>query len=282
MAKEWGVQHIVRHSANRGLAAAFRTGLKTSLTCGADIIVNTDADNQYPGQEIPRLVQPILDNQADMVIANRQTDTIVHFSAWKRFLQRFGSQIVRYASGTEVPDAPSGFRAFSREAALRINIFTRYTYTLESIIQMGKKNLNIVHVPVRTNPPTRKSRLVKNNLSYVMRSTNTILRLFLLYEPLRTFTYLSIPFFLTGGVLWLRFGIILLSGEAARGSNVQSVIVGSAALIIGFLIFLIGLIGEMLAVNRFLNEEILYELKRQQLEHLTAPQPDPSQSIRET
>lgn len=266
VARSLGVAHIVHHHTNQGLAAAFKNGLEACLQLGADIIVNTDADNQYPGQYIPHLIQPILEGRADMVIGDRRPDQIEHFSPTKKVLQRLGSAVVRYASGTSVPDAPSGFRAISRHAAMRLNILTSFSYTLETIIQAGKKNLTVVHIPVKVNQETRKSRLVKNNFNYVMRSAGTILRLFLLYEPLRTFTYFSIPFLLVGVVLWGRFLVLMLIGESARGSNIQSVVVGSVAIIVSGLVFMIGLLGEILAINRHLNEETMYHLKRVQFD----------------
>jgi glycosyltransferase involved in cell wall biosynthesis len=228
----------------------------------ADIIVNTDADNQYPARYIPALIQPILDGKADMVIGNRQVDKIDHFSPQKKFLQKLGSWVVRYISRSNVPDAPSGFRAFSREAALRINVLTGYTYTLETIIQASKKNLTIVHIPITTNPKTRESRLIRSPQQYVIRSAVTILRLFLLYEPLRTFFYLGIPFLLVGVGLWVRFLILTVLGETARGSHVQSIIVGSVAILIAFIVFVIGLLGDIVAINRRLQEEVLYFMKQ--------------------
>lgn len=264
VARQLGVHHVVRHRVNRGLAAAFNTGITTALEMGADIIVNTDADNQYPGAAIADLVRPILEGQAEMVIGDRQIHQIAHFSPLKKFLQRLGSGVVRYVSGTDVPDAPSGFRALTREAALRLNILTRYSYTLETIIQAGKKNLDIAFVPVTVNADLRESRLVKSSLNYVFKSALTILRLFLLYEPLRTFSYISIPFLVVGGGLWLRFLIFMLMGQTVRGSNIQSVVVGSVAIIIAGLIFTIGLLGDIIAINRQLLEEQVYLLKKQQ------------------
>lgn len=270
IAHEHGVHHIVRHKVNRGLAAAFQTGINACLQLGADIIVNTDADNQYPGRFIPQLVAPILNQQADMVIGDRQTHKIAHFSRTKKFLQRMGSLVVRYVSQTDVPDAPSGFRAISREAALRFNIFTRYTYTLETIIQAGNRNLAITHVPIETNPKLRESRLIRSIPSYILRSAMTIIRLFILYKPLRTFIYLSIPFFIVGGGLWMRFFVILLMGESERGAYVQSIIVGAACLIIGFIITLFGILGDLIAINRRLHEETLYHIKKQHMEQLSS------------
>ncbi len=271
IAREHGVQHVVHHHINKGLAAAFQSGLNAALQQGADIIVNTDADNQYPGRYIPDLIRPILEGRADMVIGNRQTNTIKHFSPSKKLLQNLGSLMVRYASATDVPDAPSGFRALTREAALRLNIVTDYTYTLETIIQAGHKNLTVTHIPITTNPKTRDSRLIRSTGRYVLRSAATIMRLFLLYKPLRTFTYFSLPFTLAGALLWLRFFVLAVMGQSARGSHVQSVIVGAALLVIGLLIFLIGLLGDLIAINRRLHEETLYYLKRSILSKENAP-----------
>lgn len=274
VANQNGVHHIVHHKVNKGLAAAFQFGLNACLHYGADIIVNTDADNQYPGHFIPDLIQPILEHNADMVIGNRQTDKIPHFSPLKKLLQRWGSAIVRYVSETEVPDAPSGFRALSRETALRINIATSYTYTLETIIQAGNNNLTISHIPIKTNPQLRESRLIRSIPQYIWRSGITILHLFMLYKPLRSFSYLSLPFFTTGTILWLRYLYIYIFNQPERGANIQSVVVGAAAIILAFVIFLFGLIGELIAVNRRLHEKTLYYLKRQQLDRTAPPNDD--------
>ena len=269
VARALGVDYVVRHSVNKGLAAAFRSGLDAALQLGADIIVNTDADNQYPARYISDLIAPILRREADIVIGDRQTGKIEHFSPTKRLLQSVGSAVVRLVSGTNVPDAPSGFRAMSRDAALQLNILTRYTYTLETIIQAGNKNLVVAHVPIETNGQLRESRLIKSMFRYVVRSASTILWLFVLYRPLRSFSLLAAPFMLVGTLLWLRFAVLLLTGEAGRGTNVQSVIAGSALLIIGFMVFLIGLVGELVAMNRRLQEETLFYVKR-----LALAQPD--------
>lgn len=265
VARQGGVNHIVRHSRNRGLAAAFQTGLETCLRLGADIIVNTDGDNQYPGQQIPRLIEPILQGQADIVIGDRQTHDIEHFSALKKLLQYWGSWVVRQASGTKVPDATSGFRAFSREAALQLTVLTRYTYTLETIIQAGKKGLTLTHIPVQVNQPLRDSRLIKSNWVYVKRSAMTILRIYALYEPFRTFIYLSLPFVLVGLGLLGRFGFLYLIGGTGAGRHIQSVVMGGTSLIIGFLLIMLGIISDLIAANRLLIEEILYRVKRQEL-----------------
>lgn len=274
VARRHGVDHVVSHLVNQGLAAAFKTGLNACLLLHADIIVNTDADNQYPGRYIADLVRPILDRKADIVIGDRQTNTIAHFSRAKKMLQRFGSATVRFVSQTDVPDATSGFRAFSRESVLQLNLLTTHTYTLETIIQAGKKGLIIKSLPFQTNPATRESRLIKSTTSYVIRSTLTILRLFILYEPFRTFAYLSLPFAGIGAVLWIRYLILLLEGGVGRGANIQSIVVGAVSVIIAFLVFLIGLVGELIAINRRLHEEALYYLKRSVLLDHSAHQTD--------
>lgn len=263
VARQLGVEHIVRHPFQRGLAAAFETGVDTALSLGADIIVNTDGDNQYPQASIPDLIKPILRHEADIVIGDRQTATIAHFSPLKRFLQAWGSWVIRQVSGTTVPDATSGFRAYSREAALRLNLFSRYTYTLETIIQAGKKGLRVSHIPITTNQKTRESRLLRNNWDYVKRSVATIVRLYTVYEPLRTFGLLSLPFFLLGAGLLARFFALYLADETLGANRyVQSVIVGAASLIIGFLIFLFGILADLIRANRQLLEETIYRIKR--------------------
>jgi glycosyltransferase involved in cell wall biosynthesis len=262
IARGLGVEHIARHTTNKGLAAAFQTGLDAALQLGADVIVNTDADNQYPGRFIPDLVQPILAGQSDMVIGNRQVHRIAEFSLSKKLLQKMGSAVVRYVSGTDVPDAPSGFRAFSREAALRINVLSGYTYTLETIIQAGKNNLAISHVPIETNPKLRGSRLVKSNLRYVLRSMATLLRLFVLYEPLRTFAYLSVPFLVFGSALWVRYLVFAAMGRTQEGAHISSVIAGAVSILVALLLFALGLIGDLMATNRRIAEQTLYHTKR--------------------
>ena len=266
VARQLGVDHIVQHVSNKGLAAAFQTGLDACLKLGADIIVNTDADNQYPGYEIPRLVEPIVQGKADMVVGDRQIQTIDHFSLTKKSLQWLGSLVVRLVAGSEIPDAPSGFRAMSREAALRLNVLTRYTYTLETLVQASKKNLVISSIPITTGPKTRESRLISSTWTYVWRSTATILWLYVLYEPLRTFFYVSLPFLLGGLFLILRFfyfyTFFLITQQSGVGRYIQSVVIGGTLLTLGLLIFLIGLLAHLIAVNRQLLEESLYRTKR--------------------
>ena len=290
VARKLGVHHIVRHPHNRGLAAVFQTGLNTALRLGADIIVNTDADNQYPGHEIPRLIAPILEGRADIVIGDRQTHTLRHFSPLKRFLQRWGSWVVRLASGTQVPDATSGFRAFSREAAMRLTIFTKYTYTLETIIQAGKKGLVTTSVPIQVNAPLRESRLIQSNWNYIKRNAATILRLYTFYEPLKTFSCLSLPFFLGGLFLLGRFLYFYFSGQLTTlGRYVQSVVIGGTLLTLGLLIFVLGVVADLIAANRLLTEETLYHIKRLEMNansgdiprrHSPAPPAPPSSPSR--
>jgi glycosyltransferase involved in cell wall biosynthesis len=259
IAESLGVHHVVRMPRNRGLAAAFEKGLQTAVQLGADVIVNTDGDNQYPGGYITDLVRPILDGEADMVIGDRQVETVPHFSRIKVFLQKLGSRIVRWSSGTDVPDATSGFRAFSRNAALRLVIFSNYTYTLETIIQAGKMGLSVTSIPIETNPKLRESRLIRSIPVYLVRSSVTILRIFLMYEALRTFLTLGSLPFAAGWILVFRFLYFFAIGEG-RG-HVQSLILAAILILVGFLIFLLGLLGDLIARNRRLSEEIVYRVR---------------------
>ena len=271
VARALGVDHVVRHTTNQGLAAAFQTGLDACLRLGADVIVNTDADNQYPQDRIPDLIAPILRQEADMVIGDRQVADIEHFSPPKKFLQGLGSRVVRAVSGTDVPDAPSGFRAFSREAALRLNVITRYTYTLETIIQAGKKNLAVGHVPVHTNPMLRKSRLVRSVPDYVKKSGTTIVRIWILYEPLKVFSYIAGIFLLIGvwGVVWLLVHWAFnenFNWYKTFTGHLPTTFAAVLALVFGIQIFLIGLVADILAASRRLTEDTLYRVKRMDLE----------------
>lgn len=266
VARSLGIDHIVCHKRNLGLAKAFATGLETSLRLGADIIVNTDGDNQYPASAIPDLVGPIVGGQADIVIGDRQIDRIPHFSPAKKTLQWMGSWLVRTVSETQVPDATSGFRAYSREAALRLNILTRYSYTLETIIQAGKQGLSVVSVPIETNSPTRPSRLQRSTWHFIKAQTSTILRLYAFYEPLRTFSYLAFPFLLVGAALLVRFGIYYLVGERGIGRFTQSVSIGVGLLLIGLLIGLFGVQADIASKHRQLTQEVLYRLRKMDLE----------------
>ncbi len=268
IARAHGVEHFVRHPMRRGLAAAFESGLEAALGLGADIIVNTDGDNQYPGESIPDLVAPILAGRADLVVGDRKPGFNPEFSWSKRLLQRVGSWVVAQAAGTHVPDATSGFRAYTRDAALRLQLFTRYTYTLETLIQASKKGLRVAHVEVPVNSVTRPSRLMRSQWEYVKRSAATILRLYAIYEPLRTFGLLSLPFILVGLTLLGRFALFYLLGYLNDGVArlLQSVFIGGTSLIIGILILIFGLLADLIAANRRLTEETLYRLKRVELE----------------
>ncbi len=265
VARQCGVQHIISHRRNMGLARAFQDGLDACLRLGADIIVNTDADNQYPGRYIAELVTPVLAQQADIVIANRQVDQIAHFSPMKRLLQKLGSWTVRTVSGTDVPDAPSGFRAYSREAALRLNILTHFSYTLDTIIQAGKLGMTIVSIPVHTNGPTRPSRLQRSMWHFIKAQASTIVRLYAFYEPLRTFTYASLPFLSVGVLLWLRFFYFWVIGERGIGRFTQSITFGTGLILVGMLIFLFGIQADITSKHRQLTQETLYRLKKLEL-----------------
>ncbi|WAL60067.1 glycosyltransferase family 2 protein [Thermocoleostomius sinensis] len=265
VAKEYGVDHIVSFSSNQGLAKAFMAGLEASLRAGADIIVNTDADNQYCADDIPTLIQPILLGQADMVIGARPIWKTRHFSYIKKVLQNFGSFMVRLASNTDVPDAPSGFRAFSRAAAMQLNVFNNYTYTLETIIQAGQKGMTIASVPIRTNPNMRKSRLVKSIPSYVMKSSFTILRIFMLYRPMRFFALLGTIPFLLGTVLGVRWLLLFWFVDPTR-SRAPSLILAAVLVLIGFQLWMFGLVADLMAANRKLLEETRVRLRRLDIE----------------
>jgi glycosyltransferase involved in cell wall biosynthesis len=268
VAKRCGVDHIVSHGINRGLAAAYQTGIDTALRLGAEIIVNTDGDHQYPGNRIGDLIAPILAGEADLVIADRQPHTLQHFSPTKRLLQWVGSWVVRVASGTNVPDATSGFRALSREAALRQIVLTRFSYTLETLIQAGKKGLRVAHFPIVVNPPlpNRPSRLVKSNWDFVTRQAATILRIYMLYEPLRTFLYLATPSVLAGVFLLMRFLYFYVTQQTDAGRHIQSLLIGGTLLIVGFLIVVVGILAEISATQRALLEEMLYRQRKAELE----------------
>jgi len=263
VARELGINHVIRFSSTQGLARAFMAGLDASLKQGADIIVNTDADNQYQGEDIAALIKPIVEGRADIVVGNRVTDIIEHFSAAKKILQKAGSWVVRKVSGTQIPDATCGFRAYSREAALKINVISEFTYTLETIIQAGKKNIAIDHVTIRTNQPLRKSRLYSNTMSYIKRSISTIFRIYAMYEPLKTFFYIGGLVFSAGIMLSLRFLYFYFSRSGA--GHVQSLILAAILIIIGFQIIIIGLVADLISGNRRLIEDNLYRLKKLEL-----------------
>jgi glycosyltransferase involved in cell wall biosynthesis len=258
VARKNGVHHIVRNMANQGLARAFSKGLTAAIDLGADVIVNTDADNQYNALDIPALTAPILAGQADVVVGARPINTIEHFSAAKKFLQKLGSWVVRSVSRTDIPDAASGFRAFSREAALQLVVFNEYTYTLETIIQAGQKNMAITSVPIRVNPDLRPSRLVKSVPSYIKRSIFTIVRIFVIYRPFRFFGTIGVIFFAAGFMLGLRFLYDFVRGEGE--GHVQSLILASILLGMGFQTFLIAFVADLLAANRKLIEDVRFKV----------------------
>ncbi len=264
VAREHGVHHVVRHNHNRGLARAFRTGLDACLRLGADVIVNTDADNQYAGAAVGRLVAPVLEGRADIVIGDRQTDGIEHFSYLKKKLQRFGSFVVRRLSHTRVPDAVSGFRAISREAALQVNIFSLFSYTIEMLIQAGKHRLNIVSVPVGVNPETRESRLFTSIPRFIEQSALTIIRVYAMYYSLRVFFFIGTVLSLVGVIPIVRFLYFYLQGD--YDGHIQSLVLGGVLLSMGFLALLIGLVADLIAFNRQLLERIITRLRRLELE----------------
>ena len=268
VAREHGVTHVVGFRTNQGLARAFMLGLQSCLERGADIIVNTDADNQYCGADIEKLVRPILERRADFVIGARPIETTQHFSWLKRRLQSLGSRVVRIASGTNVADAPSGFRAMTRDVALRLNVFNSYTYTLETIIQAGRSNIRVMSVPVRTNPDMRPSRLVKSVGSYVGKSLSTIVRIFATYRPMLFFWLLGGLFTLAGLASGIRFLIYVAIG--AGTGHVQSVIFTAMCITLGFLLFMLGFIADLMATNRRLLERIEWRVRRLEVHQLPA------------
>lgn len=260
VAREAGVDHVVRHTRNRGLGQAFQSGLDACLRLGADIIVNTDADHQYPGAEIPRLIAPILSGEAEIVVGDRQTASIAHFSPLKKFLQWLGSGVVRKAAGVWVPDAVSGFRAISRQAALQINIFVSFSYTIDMLIQAGKKRMAVVSVPISTNPKVRESRLFSSVPMFIANSLSAILRTYVMYKPLRAFFYVGLVLGLIGLLPIVRFLVYSWQGEAA--GHVQSLVLGGVLLMMGFLTWMMGVVTDLLSVNRQLAERILERVKR--------------------
>lgn len=264
VAQEYGVDHIVRQSHNQGLAVAFLAGLEAALRVGADVIVNTDGDNQYAARCIPDLTAPILERRAQFVIGARPISTIEHFSFVKRMLQRFGSWVVRKASGTKIDDAPSGFRAIHRDTAIKLYVFDRYTYTLETIIQAGRLGIPIISVPVEVNDPTRESRLIRSIPQYIFRSIKTILRIAVLYRPMRFFSWLAAIFVLPGAVTFLRFLYFFIIGEG--DGHIQSLVIGSSLIGVGAVFFVAGLIADLVAANRVLSADIRGRLLRAELE----------------
>ena len=265
VAKEIGVDHIVRNKRNLGLARTFRRGLDACLKLGADIIVNTDGDNQYAGADIPKLIQPILAGKAELVIGDRQTGKIPHFSPLKKLLQKFGSGVVRRLSGVQVPDAVSGFRAISREAAIKLNIISSYSYTIEMIIQAGKKQMAVAHVPIRTNPQTRESRLFTSIPKFIQCQLTSMIRMYAMYQPLRVFFYIGTTLSLIGILPILRFLFFFFHGEG--DGHIQSLILGGILCSMGFIAYLVGLVADLISHNRQLLEMTLERVKRADLLH---------------
>jgi glycosyltransferase involved in cell wall biosynthesis len=265
VAKSHGVEHLVRLASHRGLATAFQAGLDAALKLGADVIVNTDADGQYSSADIPRLVEPILARRADMVVGDRQVQDVEHFSFTKKLLQKLGSWVVRRASGTSVPDTTSGFRAYNREAALQLIVVSRYTYTLESLIQAGKMSVAIEDVPITPNDTERESRLVGSTSSYVRRNAYAIFRAYTLYEPLRVFMMLTIVFGVLAFAAWSPFLLDwILNGD--RSGHIQSLILGAVLMLAAVQMFALGIIGDALAGQRAIQQRVYERVRRLELE----------------
>ena len=260
VAKKWGVHYIVNFKQNKGLAKGFMAGVSECLRQGADIIVNTDADDQYCGADIEKIVRPILDGKADIVIGARPIDQTEHFSPLKKKLQHFGSWVVRKASNTDIPDAPSGFRAYSREAALQLNVVNEYTYTLEQIVQAGRNKIAIMSVPIRTNDEFRKSRLFSSMFGYIKKSMLTIIRAYVMYKPFRFFTGLGAIPLILGILLGIRY-LILLAMGAGQG-NIQSLILCSLLIMIGVLVIVLGVLADTIAANRKILQDIQYHVRK--------------------
>ena len=261
VAFESGADHVVQHRRNRGLAQAFMTGINTALALGADIIVNTDADHQYPGRYIEELVKPILDGKADLVIGDRQPAKNVHFSPFKRMVQVLGSWVIRRISQTDAPDAPSGFRAYSKYAALRIQVHNSFSYTLETLIQAGRQKMAISHVVIETNPNLRPSRLHKGIFNFLWLQGGAIIRSYVLYQPLKSFILLGLPFLATGSFLILRFLFFYFIGATGVARYVQSVSIGGTLFVFGALSVFLGLLGDAIRANRQIMEDILIHLR---------------------
>jgi glycosyltransferase involved in cell wall biosynthesis len=264
VARQLGVGHFVHHTRTMGLGRSFHDGVLKALEMGADIVVNTDGDNQYPSERIPDLIQPILDGEADIVVADRQTQTIEHFSPLKKRLQRIGSKVVNLAADTELPDAASGFRAYSREALLRLNTVTRFSYCMETIIQAGNKRIGIASIPIETNPKTRESRLFRTTGEHVRKSAVTILRAYIMYRPMTLFTTASALLLALGLIPFVRFVILLLFTSNSGGvRHIQSLLVGGVLMIAAVLALALGVIADLIRINRVLIEDSLEQQKRE-------------------
>jgi glycosyltransferase involved in cell wall biosynthesis len=264
VARELGVQHVVRHTRNMGLGRSFRDGVVKALELGADILVNTDGDNQYPSERIADLVRPIVEGRADIVVADRQTHAIEHFSPLKKRLQRWGSKTVNIAAGTDLPDAASGFRAYSREALFRLNPVTSFSYCMETIIQAGNKRLAITSLPVDTNAKTRESRLFKHSAEHVAKSAATIIRAYIMYRPMTLFTTAGGVLFLLGIIPFVRFLVLLSFYKDSSGTHhIQSLVAGAVLMIVAFLALALGIIADLIRINRILIEDSLEQQKRE-------------------
>jgi len=264
VAKELGVDHIIINKNNRGLARTFRTGINECLHRGADIVVNTDGDNQYAGWDIPKLIQPILDGKADVVVGDRKTSKIAHFSKFKKLLQKVGSFVVKQLSGVQVPDAVSGFRAYSREALLQLNIVSPFSYTIEVLIQAGKKHMAVASVPVGTNEKTRESRLFSSIPKFIERQLTTIIRMYAMYQPLRVFFVIGVTLSIIGIIPIVRFLYFYFTGDGS--GHIQSLILGGTFTILGFISFLIALVADLINFNRHLIEQTLEKVGRIELQ----------------
>lgn len=262
VAKKHGVKHFVIHRRNKGLGMGFKNGLLKSLELGADIIVHTDGDNQYPQEKISELIKPIVDGKADMVIADRQVQSIKHFSRGKKIMQAVGTRVLNAAAGTQVPDAPSGFRAYSREAAMQLNVVTKFSYAMETLIQAGNKRIAIATIPIKTNPKTRESRLFRSSWEHIYKSGIAISRAFIMYRPYIIFNTVAAVMFLAGLIPFVRYLYFLLV-DKHPGSHVQSLIAGSVFLITAFIAFSLSIIADLTRINRSLNEDMLELSKRQ-------------------
>lgn len=278
VAKKWGVHHVVNFRRNKGLAKGFMAGIDGCLRNGADIIVNTDADNQYCAEDIAALIQPILDGRADMVIGARPIDQTEHFSFLKKKLQHFGSWVVRKASNTNIPDAPSGFRAYSREAAMQLNVVNDYTYTLETIVQAGREKIAMTSVPIRTNAELRPSRLFNSIWGYVKKSMLTILRAYMMYKPLKCFTYLAVAPIAIGLLIGFRFLYYMAIGR--QGGHVQSLILACTLIIMGFLTFMIGLVADLIAANRKILQDTQYHVRKAEYDALYMQQKRDKEAVK--
>ncbi|MDD3302138.1 MAG: glycosyltransferase family 2 protein [Candidatus Gracilibacteria bacterium] len=265
VAKELGVTHIVKHIGNKGLGVAFKSGQEKALELGADILVNTDGDNQYPGKYIPDLVKPIIEGKAQIVISDRQTKKIKHFSPIKKFFQWLGSSLVRFLSGTDVPDTVSGFRAYSKESLLQLNVSSRFSYVLDTIVQAGAKRLKIESIKITTNKPTRESRLFKSIWQHMRKSLINLFRVYAMYNPLKIFFLLSSPFFLVGIVGIIRF-LYFFSQDPVNTGKIQSLILSGVCLTIAVQFIALGIIGDLIAKNRKLIEDNLYYTKKNYFE----------------